>query len=129
MYLVFYCLCLCALPLVVWAQMGAPTVVWIPAGLVSAATVCAWWWGVRLLSRSREAASRFVSGKVGHTVQLAGQSFRPDVWRTQIAFATDPATGQQAYRRPTGRRILATLAVIIILGTVIGLGLITVLLR
>jgi hypothetical protein len=71
-------------PLAVWAQLSAPPVVWLPAGISGVSAAMALMRGARLGVKSGHVASDFVSDQLGLRVQLRGGGWRPKVWERRI---------------------------------------------
>jgi len=63
--------CFGFLPLGIWAQSGAPTIVWLPAALAGIAALTLLAGAVRTSSRSTRAASEYVGKEVGYRVELS----------------------------------------------------------
>jgi hypothetical protein len=86
----FSCVCI-FLPLGLWAEVGAPRIVWVPAGLARLAGVVVFVMSLRTNSRAAREAEAYVGKQlgfpieirpVGYTVQLRGYSTR---WSRNIA--------------------------------------------
>ena len=75
------------LPLVIWAQLGAPALTWAPAAASGALVVLGLARGALLSYRSGPAASAFVSAQLGRTVRLPGGGWRREMWERRIARA------------------------------------------
>lgn len=75
------------LPLVIWAQLRAPSVVWIPAAVSGTIVLCCLVRGGILGHRSGAVASAYVSAQLGKTVRLSGGGWRPEVWERRVARA------------------------------------------
>jgi len=72
------------LPLVIWAQLGAPALKWALVAAVGALVVFGLARGALLSYRSGPAASAFVSARLGCTVRLSGGGWRREVWARRI---------------------------------------------
>lgn len=79
------------LPLVIWAQLRGPAVVWIPAAASGSLVVYCLVRGALLGYRSGAVASAHVSAQLGQTVRLSGGGWRPEVWERRIARARQRA--------------------------------------
>ncbi len=71
-------------PLAVWAQLGAPLLIWLPAGISGLGTACALVRGAWLGVNSGRVASDFVSQRLRVQVKLHGGGWRPAAWERRI---------------------------------------------
>jgi len=77
------------LPLVIWAQLGAPALTWAPVAASGALVVFGLARGALLSYRSGPAAGAFVSAQLGRTVRLSGGGWRREMWARRIARARE----------------------------------------
>jgi hypothetical protein len=67
--------CFGFVPLAIWAQWGAPTIVWLPTALAGIAVVTLLAAAVTTSSRSTRAASEFVGEQLGYRIELKSVAY------------------------------------------------------
>lgn len=77
--LLFLCL-----PLSIWAQVGAPALLWVPAGVAGIGGTCTASRGAVLANRSGRLASEYLSRQLGRPITVPGGGWRRSVWEARI---------------------------------------------
>jgi Flp pilus assembly protein TadB len=67
--------CFGFLPLGIWAQLGAPTIVWVPAAVAGIGGLTLLAAAVRTSSRSTRAANEYVGKQLGYRVELTSVAY------------------------------------------------------
>jgi hypothetical protein len=80
---------LCALPLLIWAQLGAPRILWLPASLATLGFLLAACRAIALTTRGADAASTYLSARAGHRLKVGDRGLWVWQWRRSIAKAED----------------------------------------